>query len=39
MKGSVSIDETEHINKKLAEVPMDASLVTIILMRAGEQRC
>lgn len=25
MKGSVSIDETEHINKKLALVPVDAS--------------
>lgn len=37
MKGSVSIDETEHINKKLAEVPTDASLATIILMRVGEQ--
>lgn len=39
MKGSVSIDETEHINKKLAEVPADASLATIILMRVGEQCC
>lgn len=39
MKGSVSIDETEHINKKLAQVPMDASLATIILMRVGEQYC
>lgn len=37
MKGSVSIDETEHINKKLAEVPVDASLATIILMPVGEQ--
>lgn len=37
MKGSVSIDETAHINKELAEVPADASLATIILMRVGEQ--
>lgn len=39
MKGSVSIDETEHINKKLAEVPVDASLATTILIRVGEQCC
>lgn len=37
MKGSVSIDETAHINKELAEVPADASLAPIILMRVGEQ--
>lgn len=37
MKGSVSIDETAHINKELAEVPADASLATITLMRVGEQ--
>lgn len=37
MKGSVSIDETAHINKELAEVPADASLATIILTRVGEQ--
>lgn len=37
MKGSVSIDETAHINKELAEVPADASLATIVLARVGEQ--